>query len=72
MSWEIELREAVNRLFDTLGPVVEMYGGLGPDVLVDLISDDLDLPRETIEAAIRTEAGSRDIPLTPPHSQTVH
>ncbi|MEH6718831.1 MAG: hypothetical protein V7704_08125 [Aurantimonas endophytica] len=72
MSWEIELREAVNRLLDTLGPVVETYGGIDPDVLVNLISDDLDLSRETIEAAIRTEAESRGIPLTPPHSQTMH
>ncbi|MFY0735628.1 hypothetical protein [Aurantimonas sp. NFXS3] len=72
MTSERELREAVRRLLDSLAPIVETYGGLDPNVLVDLISDDFDTSNEAIEAAIRDEANKREIPLVPVHHHTEH
>ncbi|MEH6721038.1 MAG: hypothetical protein V7704_19335 [Aurantimonas endophytica] len=72
MDAERELREAVNRMLDSLDPVVQTYGGLDPFVIVDLIAEELDLPHETVEAAIREEASKRSIPLLPAGPQTQH
>lgn len=72
MNSEHELRAVVNRLLDSLVPVVESYGGLDPSVLVDLISDDFDIPNDMIEATIRYEANKRSIPLVPTHCPTEH
>ncbi|NDV86820.1 hypothetical protein GTW51_08900 [Aurantimonas aggregata] len=57
-------------MLDSLDPVVQTYGGLDPYLLVDLISEDLDVSHDRIEAVIREEASKRSIPLLPADRQT--
>jgi hypothetical protein len=59
-------------MLDSLDPVVETYGGLDLYLIIEMLSDELDLPRETLEAAIRDEAKKREIPLLPVHRHTTH
>ncbi|UIJ73379.1 hypothetical protein [Aurantimonas sp. HBX-1] len=60
MTSEQELWAAVNSMLDSLDPVVQAYGGLDPYAIIDLLSEELDVPHETIEAMLRDEASRRN------------
>jgi hypothetical protein len=59
-------------MLDSLDPVVQTYGGLDLYLIIEMLSEELDLSRETLEAAIRDEANKRGIPLLPVHRHTTH
>lgn len=63
MTSERDLQQVVEREMDRLAPIVEHYGGLDPYAIIDMISDMLQLPGETVEAAITEEAANRGVPL---------
>ena len=62
----------MNSMLDSLDPVVQTYGGLDPYVIIDLLSEELDVPHETIEAMLRDEASRREIRLLPVQRPTEH
>ncbi|UIJ73356.1 hypothetical protein [Aurantimonas sp. HBX-1] len=55
----------MTRILNLLDPVVESYGGLDPHLLVDVVSEEIEISHDRIEAVIREEAGKRSIPLLP-------
>ncbi|HEX2018777.1 MAG TPA: hypothetical protein VGO17_07540 [Aurantimonas sp.] len=62
----------MSRMLDSLDPVVQTYGGLDLYLIIEMLSEELDLSRKTLEAAIRDEANKREIPLLPVHRHTTH
>ncbi|UIJ73391.1 hypothetical protein [Aurantimonas sp. HBX-1] len=63
MNSQRDLQQVVERELDRLAPIVEHYGGLDPCAIIDMISDMLQLPGETVEAAITEAAANRGVTL---------